>query len=255
MKLKYYLRGMGIGIILTAVVMGFALGGRSSSMSDADVIKRAKELGMVEGEKGTLIDSGSGSAIEGVEIESIVDESKGDDNDPSASDKEQDTQGEEASEEDDQKEYGSDSSAAENAAQEETVTEETTDDDEDSLEADTESEVKTQELNGAPQETEVASSGSSIIDNNEEENTEIIEDTAVPFEGFTTSKAITVTIPGGLGSEQVSQILYNAGAVDNAASFNKYLVDRHMDRIIHSGVKNIPAGSGYEEVAGIITRS
>ena len=48
MKLKYYLRGMGIGIILTAIVMGFALGGRRSAISDAEVIKRAKALGMVE---------------------------------------------------------------------------------------------------------------------------------------------------------------------------------------------------------------
>ena len=49
MKLKYYLRGMGIGIILTAIVMGFALGGRKATISDAEVIERAKALGMVDG--------------------------------------------------------------------------------------------------------------------------------------------------------------------------------------------------------------
>ena len=54
MKLKYYLRGMGIGIILTAIVMGFALGGRKKTISDAEVIERAKALGMVEGTAGTL---------------------------------------------------------------------------------------------------------------------------------------------------------------------------------------------------------
>ena len=46
MKLKYYLRGMGIGIILTAIVMGFALGGRKATLSNAQIIERAKALGI-----------------------------------------------------------------------------------------------------------------------------------------------------------------------------------------------------------------
>ena len=54
MKLKYYLRGMGIGIILTAIVMGFALGGRKGAISDAEVIERAKALGMVDPNSGVL---------------------------------------------------------------------------------------------------------------------------------------------------------------------------------------------------------
>ncbi len=57
MKLKYYLRGMGIGIILTAIVMGFALGGRKATLSDAEIIQRAKALGMVDGDSGVLLDS------------------------------------------------------------------------------------------------------------------------------------------------------------------------------------------------------
>ena len=65
MKLKYYLRGIGIGVILTAIVMGFALGGRKTTMSDAEVIERAKELGMTDG--GVLSDS----VNEGDEVEYI----------------------------------------------------------------------------------------------------------------------------------------------------------------------------------------
>jgi hypothetical protein len=48
---------MGIGIILTAIVMGFALGGRKSTMSDAEIITRAKALGMVEAGQGVLADT------------------------------------------------------------------------------------------------------------------------------------------------------------------------------------------------------
>lgn len=48
MKLKTYLRGLGIGIIVTAFIMGISTGGKSKAMSDEEIIARAKELGMVE---------------------------------------------------------------------------------------------------------------------------------------------------------------------------------------------------------------
>ena len=47
MKLKYYLRGLGIGILVTTVILSLAGIGRKN-MTDEEVIKRAKELGMVE---------------------------------------------------------------------------------------------------------------------------------------------------------------------------------------------------------------
>lgn len=47
MKLKYYLRGLGIGIAVTALVLALAGGGKES-LTDEEIIARAKELGMVE---------------------------------------------------------------------------------------------------------------------------------------------------------------------------------------------------------------
>lgn len=48
MRLKYYLRGLGIGIAVTAVLMSVAAKGKGN-MTDAQIIARAKELGMVDG--------------------------------------------------------------------------------------------------------------------------------------------------------------------------------------------------------------
>lgn len=48
MKLKYYLRGLGIGIIVTAVIMGASSGNRKETLSDREIRERAAELGMVE---------------------------------------------------------------------------------------------------------------------------------------------------------------------------------------------------------------
>ncbi|MBE5923713.1 MAG: endolytic transglycosylase MltG [Lachnospiraceae bacterium] len=49
MKFKYYLRGIGIGIIFASIVLLSAYHGKiSGKISDEEVIARAKKLGMVE---------------------------------------------------------------------------------------------------------------------------------------------------------------------------------------------------------------
>lgn len=47
MKLKYYLRGLGIGIIVTTVILMISFSKREVKMSDEEVIARATQLGMV----------------------------------------------------------------------------------------------------------------------------------------------------------------------------------------------------------------
>ena len=53
MKLKYYLRGLGIGIMVTAVILSVAFGSRKETLSDREIMERATELGMVS-ESGSL---------------------------------------------------------------------------------------------------------------------------------------------------------------------------------------------------------
>ncbi len=48
MNLKYYLRGLGIGIIVTALILGFSVGGKEKTLSNEEIKERAKELGMTE---------------------------------------------------------------------------------------------------------------------------------------------------------------------------------------------------------------
>lgn len=48
MKIVYFLRGLGIGIIFSALILSVAFHSSKSSMTDEMVIERAKELGMVE---------------------------------------------------------------------------------------------------------------------------------------------------------------------------------------------------------------
>lgn len=47
MKLKYYLRGMGIGIIVTTIILAISFSHREVEISDEEVMARAAVLGMV----------------------------------------------------------------------------------------------------------------------------------------------------------------------------------------------------------------
>lgn len=47
MKLKYYLRGMGIGIIVTTIILAISFSRREVEISDEQVMVRAAALGMV----------------------------------------------------------------------------------------------------------------------------------------------------------------------------------------------------------------
>lgn len=69
MKLKYYLRGLGVGIFVTALIMGLSLG-KNQKMSDEEVIARAKELGMVEKEaEGSVLSETIAETIEAAKPE------------------------------------------------------------------------------------------------------------------------------------------------------------------------------------------
>ena len=47
MKFKYYLRGLGIGIILTTIILTISNSGRELELTDEEIIQRAEALGMV----------------------------------------------------------------------------------------------------------------------------------------------------------------------------------------------------------------
>lgn len=48
MKLKSYLRGLGLGIIVTTIILVIAFKARGREMTDIEIISRAQQLGMVE---------------------------------------------------------------------------------------------------------------------------------------------------------------------------------------------------------------
>ena len=291
MKLKYYLRGIGIGVILTATIMGFALGGRKTIMSDAQVIQRAKELGMTEGgvlsaEAGETNNNGSSTTSLSVETldkkgkenteevnkavaaagksVSAMEEKAKEETGKSTENKSDKNESESKNNIKEESKTSTSSNASTKEAVKETKTQETkktesaTDSNKEAAstaasvqtpqpednasENETKEIVETTELPAAKENTEVAENTTS------EENTE-------PTSGeFTTSISKTVTIPGGLGSDAVARLLYNEGVVDSAIAFDSYLTTNRLDRNIRSGIKVIPSGATYADIAAILTR-
>ena len=52
MKRKYYMRGLGLGVLVTAILCAVALPTKTEPMTDAEIIARAEELGYVKDESG-----------------------------------------------------------------------------------------------------------------------------------------------------------------------------------------------------------
>lgn len=56
MKLRYYLRGLGIGIVVTALVMGMTTKADDGPLTDAEIRAMALKLGMVDADSRSLAD-------------------------------------------------------------------------------------------------------------------------------------------------------------------------------------------------------
>ncbi|NBI91690.1 hypothetical protein D3Z45_14205 [Lachnospiraceae bacterium] len=51
MNLKYYLRGLGLGIVMSAIVLGITASGKKTALTEEEIVAKAKDLGMVEEEE------------------------------------------------------------------------------------------------------------------------------------------------------------------------------------------------------------
>lgn len=221
MEKRYYFRGLGIGIIVTAVVMGIALsGGSKREMSDSEVIARAKELGMTENtrllepsetnenQEETEPTAEKEPAKETVKKDIAVAQPKEDTVEPA-------------------KEETPTSDSAENEQQEKP-------DDQSSSEQDKKPVENTNEMTKQDEDTgQKASSG--------EESS------------LQTAAAASVTIVSGDGSYTVARKLEEAGVVSSASAFDTFLCQNGYDKRLRTGTFQIPADAGDEQIAKIVT--
>lgn len=230
MELKYYLRGLGLGIVVTAIIMGIA-SSRNSTMTDEEVIERAKQLGMIE--------------------DRVLSEAAAED--AETSDKSSGDGGNTAANEDSP--VVENSSALQNDVQNENAPPDGT------VPVDGNGTVSTDgndAVNGSEEENAAETSAAVLPDDEEtgqeETPSEPEEPEAeIPPDNTDSSTPMIITVGSGDGSYTVSKKLEDVGAVASASAFDTFLCENGYDKRIRAGSYTIPAGAGDEQIARMIT--
>ena len=214
MNLKYYLRGLGLGIIVTALILGIHYSRVSKpTMTDAEIKKRAEALGMVE----------SGSLTQ------MAEQSQKDDAIKSAEELLESLEAEELSTADDQVETDVDEPV------------------EESLEVEEESAETTEDIVDIVDDESLQQQDTDVTDDTIEQDTQpVMQVTDV-------SSSITLNIASGDSSYTVAKKLVDLGLVDDASDYDTYLCNGGYDRYIKAGTYEIPVDSSNETIAHMIT--
>ena len=237
MKLRSYLRGIGIGVMATALILHFSGSGKNTEMTDAQIRARAAELGMVE--RMTLADTaGEKPTAPPRTTEEPTPEPPEDRGEPTLEPTSEPTE--------------------EAVPTEETPTPEAT---------------VTPEATPTPEPTATPTPEPTATPTPEPTATPTPEPTATPTPEPTATPTPTqatvpantnpgyaintedktVTVRSGDGSQTVARRMVEAGIVTSAKELDDYLCAHGYDRKICVGVHTIPAGASYEEIGKIIT--
>lgn len=218
--MKYYLRGLGIGMLVAALVLVLS-GNTRAKMSDEAVKRRAAELGMVEKDK-TVLDDIGGTAADAVSSAQPEDSGTGQPDEETPADNavepEEEIKPEEGAEvQPETPETGKDTPAepeeAEPAKEQE----------------------QTQEI--AERADEVANRAEEVAENSP------------------AGRTVTLEVRRGDSSITVARRAAEAGLVQSAADFDVFLCRNGYDKRISVGSYEITEGMAEKEIADIITRS
>ena len=215
MKLKYYLRGLAVGILVTTIILAISFSQTKKELSDQEVINRAKQLGMVMADSGKIEDYREDTQTEtGQSEQGETEENVTGDTQNGAEDNERVT-GDNGTVPGDNGTVTGDNG---------TVT----------------GDIGT-----------VAGDNEGGIGDNEGgtgDNGTGTEDAGSDTEG----KMVTFVISKGQFGRQISESLKKEGLVDDAEAFMKYLGETGKSEEILPGTYEIPMGSTYEEIVKIL---
>ena len=218
MNLKYYLRGLGVGIVVTSLILGIGLGSRKETLSNEEIKERARTLGMVE-ESITVAEAAAQKeeeAQEKVTTDPVPEENAEGDAETIVSA---------------EPEVSSEPAVSVSAAPE------------------------TSEEPKVSAASEPAASAAPEAGATPEAGVKPVADEAEEDSGTAPAKEIVdITINPGEGSYVISQKLEQSGLVDDATEYDAYLCDNGYHTKLRAGVHKIPMGSTREEIAKLLCR-
>lgn len=220
MERKYYLRGLGLGIVVTGVIMGI-VSSRSKAMTDSEIIARAKELGMVEN--------------------TVLSEINKDETESSSETEEFEKSG--GTEEENKNMEPEVSDLTDLGAvkvDEEGLPETSEEEQADPTEI---TGVREGDVNTDRSEDPTMDSTDLEKDQQEENTNDVIVSATVK----------TITVNSGDGSHTVAKKLADAGVVTSADDFDTFLCQYGYDKKLRTGTFLIPADASDEQIARIVT--
>lgn len=241
LKLKYYLRGLGLGIVVTAVIMCI-LESKDNKMTDEEIIARAKQLGLIEST--VLIES---SPKEDNDVQGTDNNQEGEISEPEDTEWQSQTDGSVTGTEVQTNANVSDSGIQLNASSllpnawagtdaDKQGTQNGTDTTEDSVQS---TQSDTDATEDSKQDTQ---SDADMTETGEQETS-----------GTTSEFPKVLIISNGDSSYTVSKRLAEIGAVESASDFDTYLCEHGYDKKIRAGTYTIPVGATDEQMAKIVT--
>lgn len=221
MKRRYYLkglvRGVGIGIVLTALIMGMTA--KAQQPTDAEIRAKAQALGMVDPNSLSLSDVGTSSGAH------LSSQGSGGTGQPIGD---------------------------ENVSPSQTPDETQQSGDEEGISFPSQTPDEIQ-----PGDDEEISSPSPSPDDIQQSDGEEVTPSPSPSPVVTQPptperESITIVIVRGDNSYTVSRRLEEAGLIENAREYDSYLVDNGYSKTIRTGTYRIPLDATWEEIADII---
>ena len=241
MKFKYMLRGFGVGVLFSALVLAFSFYNEGGKISDTEVIKRAEQLGMVKAEQDLEAKKTDNQELS----EQLAKE---------AAEKNSESQEKAAGESQEEKEAGKNKEAGgEKTVSEENeqtkdkengeVPSDTPDLQKPSLENTQESQKEEMEK---PQNTSSARvlTDEEVAEKQEREKGEQTEN----------KEMVSIHVSPGMYSSQVADELMKSGVVESGSDLDQYLCQTEYAPKIQAGDFEIPKNATYEEIARILTR-
>ena len=280
MKLKYMLRGIGLGAILMAAIMYFVYGKSHAALSDDEIKLKARELGMMtvnefqEKELNSLKDKLPN--LSDIKVDEEAETSTVENNVTDTSSTTSNTPSEESGETGSTSDEGNKTSEEGTTAEDNAGTAETGNSE--AKPAETEpSETGTTETE--PSETGTSAGGNSTASEAKTSDTQNSDTkTEKSKSGDTKNKKVTkkakpkpkqvkeapkpsvtygkvsFTVSVGMTSERVSASLKALGIIDDSAKFNRYLVSNGYSTRIKVGTVELQAGQSYAEIASKLVK-
>lgn len=230
MEKKYYFRGLGLGIIVTALIMGIVLSrGEKREMTDAEIIARAKELGMTEN---TRLVEPSETAEDQEETEP-----------PETAEDQGETELPETAEDREKTELPAKNEAAAEPVKKDVAVAQPKDEVGEPVSSNrtTQNKQPTADTNEMTKQDEDTGNKETPPTEESPKNTD------------TKPSVVKVTIVSGDGSYTVAKKLEEAGVVFSASDYDNYLCQNGYDKRLRTGTFQIPAGASNEQIAKIVT--